>query len=244
MNDSNLLALFSWEGDRTAVNIWSTVTGQLLRKIANDYSFTEYAGFSTDFRYFAVVYNGEIKTFDNDAASGTSSVTMALVDLKYVSGLLTFSHDSKFLATAQQHEDDPSYRIQIWHTSTLTLRETIYIDNPVRSLSFSSDASLLVTDLRRIAIQHDDSDATDAEEKIGMNQEYLGCYLSSDFSLIELRGKKMVYISGEYRRNNKLSAVSRHDFSGAVTTVATCYGPQEKRWLTELAETEPSYVDL
>ena len=62
-NDSNLLALFSYEGDQTTINIWSTVTGQLLRKFVNDYSFTEYAGFSNDSRYFAAVYRVEIKIF-------------------------------------------------------------------------------------------------------------------------------------------------------------------------------------
>ena len=74
-----------------------------------------------------------------------------------------------------------------------------------------------------------------------MDPEYLGFYLSSDFSWIELQGKKMVYIPGDYRRNDKFSAVSRRDFPTAVTSIATCYDPEEC-WLMELAETEPSYV--
>jgi hypothetical protein len=86
-----------------------------------------------------------------------------------------------------------------------------------------------------------DSDATDAGEKFVMDPKYLGFYLSSDFSWIMLQGKKIVYIPGEYRRNNKISGVSRRDFPTAVTTIATCYDP-EKVWLKGLAETAPSYV--
>jgi hypothetical protein len=239
--DSNFLALSSHEGDQIYINIWSTVTGQLLRSFANDYSLTDYAEFSSDSRCFAVVYNGEIKIFDNDAAPGTSPVKVALVDWEYMPGVLAFSHDSKLLATAKTYEDYPIYRIQIWNISTMTLRETIYVDNPVRSLSFSFDASFLVTDLNCIAIQTDESDDRDGGEKVAMDPKYLGFYLSSDFSWIEFQGKKMIYIPGEYRRNDNFSAVSRRNFPTAVTTIATCYDP-EKCWLMELAETEPSYV--
>jgi WD40 repeat protein len=240
--DGNYLALVGHD-KRGPVTIWSMATGQLLLSTANEIQRENGLAFSHDSRFLAVACASDIKIWDIEKAPRTQPVKQAGTDHHRTIFCLAFSHDSGLLAEAKYYAHKSSPSIDIWSTSTMTLIKTITMEKFIPSLSFNSDDTFLITGGSCVAIRSSPSDPISTGEDLVAKAKYLGYYFRG--SWIELHGKKMVYIPGDYRkiglRASHFIAESQSTHFQPVTRMAS-RSLSGRSWLMELVETEASYV--
>jgi WD40 repeat protein len=186
-HNSTRLASASYD---STVKIWDASSGTCLHTLEGHSSEVTSVAFSHEStRLASASYDNTIKIWD--ASNGACLHTLEGHSSEVSS--VAFSHDSTRLASAS-HDNT----IKVWNTSSGACLHMLNVAKPLRSLSFDTTSSCLLTEIGSI----DASASIDSGvENVTVLQrpQYLDVGVSSDNTWITYNGKNLLWIPPEYR---------------------------------------------